>query len=86
MGLTDMDILFNNAVGYQLNRKKEVMLNLFQHLISRLCNLHDCSSGEMLKQVHCCPVKVFLKKVRSSRKATPFVLILELPHFNTQHE
>ena len=33
MGLTDMDILFNNAVGYQLNRKKEVMLNLFQHLI-----------------------------------------------------
>jgi len=51
MGLTDMDILFNNAVGYQLNRKKEVMLNLFQHLISRLCNLHDCSSGEMLKQV-----------------------------------
>jgi len=64
MGLTDMDILFNNAVGYQLNRKKEVMLNLF----------------------HCCPVKVFLKKVRSSRKATPFVLILELPHFNTQHE
>jgi len=37
-------------------------------------------------EFHCCPVKVFLKKVRSSRKATPFVLILELPHFNTQHE
>ncbi len=40
----------------------------------------------MLNLFHCFPVKVFLKKVRSSRKATPFVLILELPHFNTQHE